>query len=238
TARVFERTFVLYNRRTIYFYKPRKHVIKIRSFRSTNTRRYTNSSGDLPTGNNSPLKPKDNNKNNVATSNTGKETPSSTATKEETESIQTPEECQSQPSSDNTTEHVAEYILRSPTRRKRSITRSRTRASKSSNSYKPVIPQLFLNENYLSIKNNSHSFAKMSYPLEDGIRDEILYSARANLFPVPKGNGAPARRGHLLLNCPIEGASYYLDSIVKSVAASLHSDLLTFDRQDLMELTA
>ncbi|CAG8656215.1 16734_t:CDS:2, partial [Racocetra fulgida] len=107
-----------------------------------------------------------------------------------------------------------------------------------SNSYKPVIPQLFLKENYLPIKNNKHSFATMSYPLEDGIRDEILYSARANLFSVPKGNGIPARRGHLLLNCPIEGASYYLDSIVKSVATSLHADLLTFDRQDLMELTA
>ncbi|CAG8741572.1 24107_t:CDS:1, partial [Racocetra persica] len=162
----------------------------------TITRPFANSSSDSPTGNNSPLKPAiDNNKNNTATSNTAKETPPLAAAKEETENAQPPEESQSQPSSDNNaTEHVAEYILRSPTRRKRSTTRSRTRVSKPSNSYKPVIPQLFLKENYLPIKNNKHSFAAMSYPLEDGIRDEILYSARANLFSAPKGNGIPARR--------------------------------------------
>ncbi|KAF0417042.1 AAA-domain-containing protein [Gigaspora margarita] len=239
TARVFERTLVLSNHRTIYLFKPCKHAIKIRSFHSTITRSFANSPSDSPTGNNSPLKPAiDNNKSNVSPPNTAKETPPATAAQEETESNKPSEESLPPPSDNNATEHVAEYILRSPTRRKRSITRSRSRVSKSSNSYKPVIPQLFLKENYLPIKNNKHSFASMSYPLEDGIRDEILYSARANLFSVPKGNGIPARRGHILLNCPIEGASYYLDSIVKSVASSLHADLLTFDRQDLMELTA
>ncbi|RHZ56087.1 hypothetical protein Glove_406g51 [Diversispora epigaea] len=137
----------------------------------------------------------------------------------------------------NSSPLVAEYILRSP-RRKRTASRSRTRATKPTNPYKPVIPQMFLRENYLSYKENTNSFASLTYPLENGIRDEILYSARANLLPIPKTDGAPPRRGHLLLNCPIEGASHYLDSVVKSVAASLRADLLTFDRQDLMELTA
>ncbi|CAH1759086.1 23358_t:CDS:2 [Entrophospora sp. SA101] len=217
-----------------------KHHKFVPTFSKTSLiRNVSNQPNDSSNGNTPPLKPvQDNNKTNSDSSNTAKEIPASTVASEETENNrQATEESHSQPSENSPTENVGELLLRSP-RRKRSTTRLRSRASKPINQYKPVIPQLFLKENYLCYKDNTHSFDKMSYPLEDGIRDEIIYSARANLLPLPRSDTVPARRGHLLLNCPIEGASFYLDAVVKSVAASLQADLLTFDRQDLMELTA
>jgi hypothetical protein len=185
------------------------------------------------------LKPvKDNNNKSSLSSTNSKEAPASTSNHEEAESRQQAEESTTQLPETGTTENVGEYLLRSP-RKIRTFPKLRSRLRKSISPYKPVIPPLFLKENYLSFKDNSNSFESILYPLDNGIRDEILFSARANLLPVPKGNNAvPAIRGHLLLNCPMEGASFYLDSIVKSVAASLHADLLIFDRQDLMELTA
>ncbi|CAG8434115.1 5301_t:CDS:2 [Diversispora eburnea] len=228
------RTFIKIRTKKIYHFKFRTRVSNIRQFNSTTIRSFANTPNDLPNSNSSPLKPvKDNNNKFPSNSSTAKDAQPSSPSQEEIENEQISEE--NQQSSD--TEHVAEYILRSP-RRKRAASRSRTRATKPTNPYKPVIPQMFLRENYLSYKENTNSFASLTYPLEDGIRDEILYSARANLLPIPKSDGAPPRRGHLLLNCPIEGASHYLDSVVKSVATSLRADLLTFDRQDLMELTA
>ncbi|CAG8477715.1 14310_t:CDS:2 [Acaulospora morrowiae] len=235
-ARISTRTFTTARSRRVCSFKLCTRAPKIRPFHSTTTSSFANTPNDLPNSNNSPLKPtKDNNLTSTPPSSAKDAQPTS---QEETEGNQPSEDNQTISSPEtNSTDHVSEYILRA-SRRKRSVPRTRARATKQANPYKPVIPQLFLNENYLAFQDNNHSFASMRYPLEDGIRDEILYSARTNLLPIPKGDGVPPRRGHLLLHFPIEGASYYLDSIVKSVAASLRADLLTFDRQDLMELTA
>ncbi|KAG9295033.1 hypothetical protein G9A89_017827 [Geosiphon pyriformis] len=192
----------------------------------------------------SPLHPvtDNNNKDNSVASNVGKEiSPVSNAGGEDPEASRTPEEPHSLSSKDTSGIEVTEFVLRTP-RRKRACgsSRSRPRPHKSSYTthYKPFIPDSFLKTNYLPFNQNSYSFDSLQYPLEIGIRREILYSARASLLPCPKGDTLPARRGHLLLNCPIEGASSYLDTIVKCVASKLHADLLIFDRQDLMELTA
>ncbi len=242
TGRVFRCALTVNRRRkTACSIKLCKRVTTFRSIHNSFPRTFSNSPNDSTNNNNSPLKPvKDNinNKNNLSSSNSPKETPTPTSNHEETESRQQAEESTSQPPETGTAENVGEYLLRSPRKLRTSLPKLRSRLRKTINPYKPVIPPLFLKENYLSFKDNTNSFESIPYPLDNGIRDEILFSARANLLPIPKGDAVPARRGHLLLSCPIEGASFYLDSIVKSVAASLHADLLTFDRQDLMELTA
>ncbi|GET04335.1 P-loop containing nucleoside triphosphate hydrolase protein [Rhizophagus clarus] len=191
---------------------------------------------DLPNNSSSPLKPvKDNNISSLSSSN-AKEIPASASNHNVTENKQAEESITKL--SETGAENVGEYLLRTPRKLHTSFPKLRSRLRKTINSYKPVIPPLFLKDNYLSFKDNNNSFESLPYPLDNGIRDEILFSAHANLLPVPKGNTIPARKGHLLLNCPMEGASFYLDSIVKSIAASLRADLLIFDRQDLMELTA
>ncbi|CAG8643843.1 8136_t:CDS:2 [Funneliformis mosseae] len=241
TGRTFQRALIVNRRKTACSIKFCKRVTTFRSIHNSVPRTFSNSPNDSTNNNSSPLKPvtdnNNNNKSNLSSSNSSKETPTSTSNHEETESRQT-EESTSQPPENKTAENVGEYLLRSPRKLRTSLPKLRSRLRKPISPYKPVIPPLFLKENYLSFKDNTNTFELISYPLDDGIRDEILFSARANLLPIPKGDTVPARRGHLLLNCPIEGASFYLDSIVKSVAASLHADLLTFDRQDLMELTA
>jgi hypothetical protein len=239
TGRVLRHALIVNRRKTTCSIRFYKHITTIRFIHSTVPKTFSNSPNDSSNNSSSPLKPvKDNNNKGSLSSNPSKEAPVSTSNHEETESRQPAEESTTQHPETGTAENVGEYLLRSPRKLRTSFPKIRSRLRKSISPYKPVIPPLFLKENYLSFKDNTNSFESMPYPLDSGIRDEILFSARANLLPIPKSNTTPATRGHLLLNCPMEGASFYLDSIVKSIAASLHADLLMFDRQDLMELTA
>jgi hypothetical protein len=236
TGRTFQCALIVNRQKTACSIKFFKHITTIKSLHSTIPRTFSTLPNDLPNNSSSPLKPvKDNNISSLSSSN-AKEIPALASNHEETENIQV--EDSTTQLSETGAENVGEYLLRSPRKLRTSFPKLRSRLRKTISPYKPVIPPLFLKENYLSFKDNNNSFESLPYPLDNGIRDEILFSARANLLPVPKGNTVPARRGHLLLNCPMEGASFYLDSIVKSIAASLRADLLTFDRQDLMELTA
>lgn len=230
TGRTFHCALIVNRQKTACSIKFFKHITTI-------PRTFSTSPNDLPNNSSSPLKPvKDNNISSFSSSN-AKEIPVSASNHDEAENRQQAEESTTQ-LSETGAENVGEYLLRSPRKLRTAFPKLRSRLRKTISPYKPVIPPLFLKENYLSFKDNNNSFESLPYPLDNGIRDEILFSARANLLPIPKSNTVPTRRGHLLLNCPMEGASFYLDSIVKSIAASLRADLLIFDRQDLMELTA
>ncbi|CAB4379362.1 unnamed protein product [Rhizophagus irregularis] len=233
TGRTFQCALIVNRQKTACSIKFFKRITRI----TTIPRTFSTSPNDLPNNSSSPLKPvKDNNISSFSSSN-AKEIPVSASNHDEAENRQQVEESITQ-LSETGAENVGEYLLRSPRKLRTAFPKLRSRLRKTISPYKPVIPPLFLKENYLSFKDNNNSFESLPYPLDNGIRDEILFSARANLLPIPKSNTVPTRRGHLLLNCPMEGASFYLDSIVKSIAASLRADLLIFDRQDLMELTA
>ncbi|CAG8545139.1 6573_t:CDS:2 [Ambispora leptoticha] len=217
--------------------KRTRYAIRYQSFHTTSIKCFSIPPNDPPKTSASPMKPDSSVNSNSATDNL----PNSNPGNEEPEAARAPEETQSASSKDTNTSELSDFVTRIP-RRKRASTssRARPRITKQSSTiqYKPIIPEAFIKTNYLSFDKNNYSFESMHYPIEDGIRKEILYSARASLLPCQKTDTIPARRGHLLLNCPLEGASFYLDAIVKSVAAKLQADLLIFDRQDLMELTA
>ncbi len=55
-------------------------------------------------------------------------------------------------------------------------------------------------------------------------------SSIAELFPVAKTN--------ILLHCPHDGGTKYLDKVVEDVADGLHADIIRLDAQDISELTS
>ncbi|CAG8444031.1 4279_t:CDS:2 [Ambispora gerdemannii] len=217
--------------------KTTRYPIRYQSFHTTSIKCFSIPPNDPPKTSASPMKPD----NSVNSNSTTDNLPNSNPGNEEPEAVRAPEETQSVSSKDTSTSELSDFVTRIPRRKRASnSSRARPRITKQSSTiqYKPIIPETFVKTNYLPFNKNEHSFESMRYPIEDGIRREILYSARASLLPCQKTDTIPARRGHLLLNCPLEGASFYMDAIVKSVAAKLQADLLIFDRQDLMELTA
>ncbi|CAG8642955.1 7525_t:CDS:2, partial [Paraglomus occultum] len=215
----------------------------IKAFHSTRTRAFSNPK-DPPNTPPSPLKPTKDVVKEVGVeetlSNETTSNPSTAGAKEDIDKIgQAPDDAQSQQSRDSNGYEASDFVLRSTRRRRMGATlRGRQRTGKNLTPYKPVIPDEFLKTNYIRFTENLASFDTMEYPLQECIRQEIVCSARASLLATPISDSVPAKRGHLLLNCPLEGATYYLDAIVNSTAACLHADLLKFDRQDLMELTA
>ncbi|KAI9049838.1 hypothetical protein LZ554_005988 [Drepanopeziza brunnea f. sp. 'monogermtubi'] len=76
------------------------------------------------------------------------------------------------------------------------------------------------------------------YSIQVDVYREILATLKAGLALRPPelvGN-QPVPRPVTVLQCPKDGGSYYLDSIVETVASKLEADLIRLDAQDLAQL--
>ena len=76
------------------------------------------------------------------------------------------------------------------------------------------------------------------YQLHQAIWKEILASIRAGLsLPDPAhANSFPAKKVHIVLQCPKDGGIYFLDSVVGKAASVIDADLVRLDGQDIAEI--
>jgi len=76
------------------------------------------------------------------------------------------------------------------------------------------------------------------YSIHVDVYREILATLRAGLSLRPPKNAAnlPVPRPVTLLQCPKDGGSYYLDSVVETIASKLEADLIRLDAQDLAQI--
>lgn len=74
------------------------------------------------------------------------------------------------------------------------------------------------------------------YTLHVDIYQEILSSLKAALSLRPPRTGKTIQRPVTLLQCPKEGGTYYLDSIVETIATKLGADLVRMDAQDIAQI--
>lgn len=94
-------------------------------------------------------------------------------------------------------------------------------------------------------KDTIFSFTKdgssTSQSAEEGITlsrhvlDEVKATISAG-FRLPHAENAASGRSHVILQCPQEGGTYFLDAIGKHVAASFDADLIQLDAQDIAEI--
>ncbi|KAI9820718.1 MAG: hypothetical protein M1827_005088 [Pycnora praestabilis] len=77
------------------------------------------------------------------------------------------------------------------------------------------------------------------YALHGNIRAEIIAVVRAGLsLPKPPFvDSFPAAKSNLLLHCPKDGGTYFLESIVEDVASIVGADLVRLDAQDIAEMS-
>jgi len=71
------------------------------------------------------------------------------------------------------------------------------------------------------------------YSLDVDVYQEILATVRAGLSLRPPRTGKDIMRPPTVLECPKDGASYYLDSIVETISNQLGADLIRLDAQDI-----
>ncbi|OJD17917.1 hypothetical protein AJ78_02022 [Emergomyces pasteurianus Ep9510] len=78
------------------------------------------------------------------------------------------------------------------------------------------------------------------YRLPQAIWDELCASAKAGLnLPASRYIDEPsATKSHLVLQYPGDGGIYFLDAVVKKLAANLKTNLITLNAQDIAELYA
>ncbi|PGH05214.1 hypothetical protein GX51_03113 [Blastomyces parvus] len=78
------------------------------------------------------------------------------------------------------------------------------------------------------------------YRLTLAVWDELCASARAGLnLPASRYIDEPsATKSHLVLQYPGEGGIFFLDAVVKKLAANLKTNLITLNAQDIAELYA
>ncbi len=76
------------------------------------------------------------------------------------------------------------------------------------------------------------------YQIEKEILREISTVVAAGLQPSSARhmNNSLASKPHLVLHCPKEGGTFFLETVVRSLAASHGADLITLDAQDLAEI--
>jgi SpoVK/Ycf46/Vps4 family AAA+-type ATPase len=75
------------------------------------------------------------------------------------------------------------------------------------------------------------------YSIHVDVYKEILSTLRAGLaLRPPKNSNQPIPRPITLLQCPKDGGSYYLDSVVEAIALKLRADLVRLDAQDIAQL--
>ncbi|KAJ0422851.1 spastin [Aspergillus carlsbadensis] len=78
------------------------------------------------------------------------------------------------------------------------------------------------------------------YALSEATWMELYISARAGLrLPPAKYATEPsARKSHLVLHCPANSSTVFLDAVIQKLALELNADLVTFDAQDIAQLCA
>lgn len=85
---------------------------------------------------------------------------------------------------------------------------------------------------------NLESTRNAKYTIHVDIYNEILCSLRAGLAlrPPPNLNSQSTTRPAILLQCPKDGGTYYLDSIIETIASKLEADLVQLDAQDIAQI--
>ena len=76
------------------------------------------------------------------------------------------------------------------------------------------------------------------YSIHVDVYMEVLSALRAGLtLRPPKGSGSPPiTRPDTLLQCPKDGGSYYLDSVVETISTKLSADLVRLDAIDIAQI--
>ena len=74
------------------------------------------------------------------------------------------------------------------------------------------------------------------YSMHVDVYKEILSTLRAVLILRPPRNPQSILRPITMLQCPKEGGTYYLDSVVETIASKLGADLVRIDAQDIAQL--
>ena len=104
------------------------------------------------------------------------------------------------------------------------------------------------NEDVAVYKDDSSIQARASHPedaapspryqLHQAIWDEIAATVSASLtLPTPAhAETFPAVKSHVLLQCPKDGSTFFLDAVVARIAAGAGADLIKLDAQDIAEV--
>ena len=74
------------------------------------------------------------------------------------------------------------------------------------------------------------------YTIHADVFQEILSAVKAGLALRPPRSAKPVPRPITVLQCPKEGATYYLDSVVETIATKLGADLVRLDAQDIAQI--
>lgn len=76
------------------------------------------------------------------------------------------------------------------------------------------------------------------YQIEKEVLREIDTMVAAGLQPssARSTNNSLASKPHLVLHCPKDGGTYFLDAVVRSIAVTHSADLISIDAQDLAEI--
>lgn len=74
-----------------------------------------------------------------------------------------------------------------------------------------------------------------SYKVDEPILREINATVSAGLR-LPNDANAASVRSHVVLHCPQEGGTYFLQAVVNYVASNFHADTLLLDAQDIAEI--
>ena len=90
----------------------------------------------------------------------------------------------------------------------------------------------------ICLGNTNISLRSDRYGIDPAIWLELrAYVAAGLQLPSVRYSGTfPATKAHLLLHCPEDGGTYFLDAVVESVASDTGADLLCLDPQDIAEL--
>ncbi|KAL3496045.1 hypothetical protein BJX62DRAFT_147568 [Aspergillus germanicus] len=80
----------------------------------------------------------------------------------------------------------------------------------------------------------------LPFELSEATWMEVFNSARAGLrLPPAKYATEPsARKSHLVLHCPANGSTTFLDAVISRLSLDLNADLVTLDAQDIARLCA
>ncbi|CZT06681.1 hypothetical protein WAI453_006024 [Rhynchosporium graminicola] len=92
---------------------------------------------------------------------------------------------------------------------------------------------------YLDISEcGLESVEAAKYSIHVDVYREILATLRAGLSlrPPTTGKDQPIPRPVTLLQCPKDGGSYFLDSVVETIASKLDADLIRVDSQDIAQI--
>jgi SpoVK/Ycf46/Vps4 family AAA+-type ATPase len=88
----------------------------------------------------------------------------------------------------------------------------------------------------IKILDNEDKF-NPRYSVNSAIMDEVYATMKTSLsLPTKYADEPPARKTHLLLDCPKEGSTYFLEAVVKAAVSGLDAGVLKLDAQDIAEL--